>query len=105
VAVNHVFVAGADLDGNYVSGEFCGEGQFARGAHGAILGHEKCSSAHNTLERAENSTATSKLGVRGHLNRAAHPGKLTGLRDDGVIGIEDKLKDRHSGADNLIAHG
>src|SRR4029077_11565186 len=76
VAVNHVFAAGADLDGNDMPGEFCGEGQFTRGAHGAIFGHEKCSPSHNALERAQNAATTAQLGVRSHLNRAAHPGKL-----------------------------
>ncbi len=104
MAVNHVFAAGADLNGNNMSGEFCGKGEFARGAHGAIFGHEKRSAAYNTLKRAENASTAAQLCVRGHLNRAAHPRKLAGLRDDGIIGVENKLKDRHGGPDNLIAH-
>src|SRR5579859_6299370 len=50
VAVNHVFMARADLDRHNVSWKFCRKRQFARRSHGAIFGHEKRSAACDALQ-------------------------------------------------------
>jgi hypothetical protein len=41
----------------------------------------------------------------GHLDGGAHPGKLAGFGDDGVIGVERKLKDGHGGSGDAMLHG
>src|ERR1700732_2304888 len=80
------------LDGNNVAGELGREREFARGANGAILSHEYRSAA-------------ADLRVRGHLNGAAHPGKLAGFGDDGFVRLESELEHRHGGAGDAALHG
>src|SRR5690349_20165924 len=104
MAVNHVFMARADLDRHNVSGKFCRKRQFARPTHGAIFGHEKRSAACDALQRAPDASSAGKLRMRGHLNRAAHPGKLAGFGNDGIAWIEDELQDRRRRAYDLVAH-
>ncbi len=76
-----------------------------RAAHGAVFGHEQASSARHSFQRTEESSAPAKLGVRLHLDGAAHPGKLSGFGDHGLVRLQGELENRHGGADNTALHG
>jgi hypothetical protein len=104
VAVDHVVVRGGDFYGDDVAGEFGGEGKFADGALGAVFGHEDGAAAGYALEDAEEASAAGELGVRGHLDGAAHPGKFSGFGDDGLVGLEQKLENWHCGAGDAALH-
>ena len=104
VAVNHVFVAGADLDGDDVSRKLGGEGDFAALAQGAVFGHEERAAAGDAFDGAEDSSTSAELGVGGELDGTGHPGKLARLGDDGFVGLEDELEDGHGGADDAALH-
>ena len=103
--MNHVLVARRNFDGNDVAGELGGEGQFSRGAEGAVFGHEDGAAAGDALEDAEESSAAGELGVGRHLDRAAHPGELSGFGDDGVVGIKSEFENGHGGAGDAALHG
>ena len=105
VAVDDVLVAGGDLDGDDVAGDPGGEGDFAGGADGAVLGHEERAAAGDALDGAEEASAAAVLGVGGHLDGGGHPGEFAGLGDDGVVGVEGEFEDGHGGADDAVLHG
>jgi hypothetical protein len=42
--------------------------------------------------------------VGGHLDGGGHPGELAGLGDDGVVGAEGELEDRHGSAEDAVLH-
>jgi len=65
--VNHVLVAGADFDGDDVTGKFGGECQLAAHAAGAIFGHKQRSAARHALDSAKDASASAHLRVSGHL--------------------------------------
>ena len=104
VAVDEVLVARADLDRDDVAGDAGGEGDLAGCADGAVLGHEERAAAGDALDRSEEATTASMLGVGGHLDGGGHPGELAGLGDDGVVGTEGELEDGHGGAENAVLH-
>ena len=79
VAVDQILHSGADLDRLDVPRDTGGKGNLAPGAHGAVFGHEQASSARHSFQRAEESSSPAKLGVGLHLDRAAHPGELSGF--------------------------
>src|SRR6185312_13998428 len=81
-----------------------GEGHFTRRTDGAVLRHEEGAATGYALDGAEEAAATAMLGVGGHLDGGRHPGELASLRDDGVVGAEGELEDRHGGAENAILH-
>ena len=104
VAVDEVLVAVADGDGDDVAGDAGGEGDFAGGSEGAVLGHEEGAAAGDALDGAEESAAAGELGVGGHLDGGGHPGELAGFGDDGVVVVEGELEDGHGGAGDAVIH-
>ena len=104
VAVDEVLVAVADLDGDDMAGNAGGEGDLAGAADGAVLGHEEGAAAGDALDGAEEASAAGHLGVGGHLDGRGHPGEFAGLGDDGVVGSEQELEDRHGGSNNPMFH-
>src|SRR5580658_97783 len=105
LTVNHVFVAGRDFDGHDVAGEFRGEREFAGVADGAIFGHKNGATAGYALEHSEDASAAAELGVRGHLDRTAHPGEFSGFGDDAFVRFEGKFQNGHGGAGDAALHG
>jgi hypothetical protein len=66
-------MSGANLDRHDVPRQFGGEGNLSRGADGTVLGHEQRSAPDYALQDAENSSASTKLGVSRHLDGTRHP--------------------------------
>jgi hypothetical protein len=64
----------------------------------------KRSAAGDSLDDAEQASAAAKLCVRGHLDGTAHPRKLSCLRNDRLVGIENELQDRHCGSGDAGLH-
>ena len=104
MAVNHVLVAGGDLDGDDVPGDARGEGDGAGGSVRSVFGHEESSAAGDSFESSQEATSATVLGVGSHLNGLAHPRQFTGLRDDGVVVVERELEDGHGGSDDAMLH-
>ncbi len=104
VAVDEIFVAVANGDREDLAGDAGGEGDFAGGTVGAVLGHEEGSATGDTLDGSEETAATGVLGVGGHLDGGGHPGKFASLGDDGVVVVEGELEDGHGGADDAMVH-
>src|SRR5215467_6255861 len=104
MAVNHVFVTRRNFDGNDVAGKFGGEGQLTGDADGTVFGHENGATAGNAPDHAKEASTAGELGVRGHLDGTAHPGKFTRLGDDGFVRFECELQNRHGGAGNAALH-
>jgi len=102
VAVDEIFVAGTHVYGDDVAGDAGGEGDFAGGADGAVLGHEERASAGDTFDRSKETAAAGVLGVGGHLDGGGHPGEFAGLGDDGVVGPEGEFEDGHGGAEDAV---
>ena len=104
VAVDHVLLAGADGDGDDVARDLGGERDFAGILHGAVFSHEEAAAAGHALEHAEEAAASAHLGVGGHLDRSSHPGELTALGKDALVGIKLHIKYGHSGALDSCLH-
>lgn len=104
VAMHEVIVTSTDLDRNDVAGDAGGEGDGSGRSVSAVLGHEESSTACDTLEDPEETTAPGVLGVGGHLDGLAHPGELAGLGDHGIIVIERELEDGHGSTDDTMLH-
>src|SRR5580765_3956470 len=102
--MNHVLVARRNFHGNDVTGKLGGKCEFAGPANAAIFGHENRSAACHTLDHAEQAATTTELRVCCHLNRTAHPGKLSGFGDDGFVRFEDELQDGHGGTGDAALH-
>ena len=94
-----------NFDRHDMPGQFRGEGNPSSGADGPVLRHEPGSASRHALQHAEDSSAPTKLGVRRHLDGTGHPGKLTGFRNDGFVGVKREFKDRHGGAEDATLHG
>ncbi len=104
MAVDEVFLALRDLNGDNMAGDASGEGDLAGGSVGSVLGHEERAAACYATDGSEDAATTGVLGVGGHLDGLSHPGELAGLGDDGVVVIKGKLKDGHGGTDNAMLH-
>ncbi len=102
--MDKILVASADLDWNDVAGNSSGEGDLARDADGAILGHEERASAGDTCDGAEEATAASVLGMGRHLDGGGHPGEFACFGDDGVIGGKGEFQHRHRRAEDAVLH-
>src|SRR5580658_2863783 len=105
VAVDEVFRALAELDGDDVAWDLRCERDDAGILDGAVLGHEDAGAGDRALEHTEDSAAAAHLGVRGHLDRGGHPGEFAALREDALVGLELNLEDRHGGAQSSRLHG
>jgi hypothetical protein len=104
VAVDEVLVPGADFDGDDVTWNTSGEGNFAGHADCSILSHEQRAAAGNTFDGSEETTAAGVLGVRSHLDGGGHPGEFAGLGDDCVIGAKCEFENGHGGAEDAMLH-
>jgi hypothetical protein len=103
VAMDHVFVSIAHRDRQMCPGTLVAKTS-SPVLRGAVLGHEQASAAGDPANRAEKTATTRHLRMCRHLNRGAHPGKLTSLGDDGVVRPEDEFEHRHRGAENIALH-
>ncbi len=102
--MDEVLVARAYLDRDDVAGDASGEGDLAGRADGTVFRHEERAAACDSLDRSEEAATAGVLGVGGHLDGGGHPGKFACLRDDGVVGAEGELEDRHGGAEDAVLH-
>src|SRR5215469_7435346 len=104
MAVNQVFLTGRYFDRNDVAGEFGGEGQLTGGADSTVFGHENGATASDPPDHAKQASTTAELRVRGHLDGTAHPGKFARLGNDGLVGFECELQNRHGGTGDAALH-
>ncbi len=102
--MDEVFAARCDVDRHNVARHLGREGDFTYAADRSIFRHEETAAAGNAFEHAHQAAAPAKLGVRGHLDGCAHPGKFTSFGYDGVIVIKQEFEDRHGGADDAALH-
>lgn len=96
----HHNVAGlSNINRQDVAGNAGGKGQLAGRSHGAVLGYEEAAASSDALDGSKDAAAAADL------DGSAHPGQLARLGDDGVVGVERKLKDRHCGSGDAMLHG
>jgi len=96
--MDHVFVSRRDLNRDDVSRQLGRERHLARGADGAVFGHENRAAAGYALQHTKQPSAAGKLRVRGHLDGSSHPRKLSRLGDDRLVGFENELQHGHCGS-------
>src|ERR1700760_2277231 len=93
-----------DIDWDDMTRNPCRKRDLTWSAYSPVLGHEQRTTTGDTFDSAEESAATSVLGMRRHLNRCRHPRELSSLRDHGIIRTQCELQNRHCGAENAILH-
>src|ERR1700722_19660533 len=104
VTVNEIFLRRTHLNRHNVPRHLRGEGQFSGETRRAILRHEQCSAAGHALQDAEDSAASAKLRVRGHLDRTRHPGKFSGFGNDGLVRVKNEFEYGHGSPGNAALH-
>src|SRR3954466_6471483 len=102
--MNHVLVTGRDFDRHNMSGKLGRKREFAGPAHGAVFGHEERSASGHTLDYTENAAAPPELRMRGHLDRASHPGELSGFGDDRLVVLKHEFEDGHCRPGDAVLH-
>jgi len=88
-----------------MAGYLGGERHHAGGLHGAVVRHEEAAATRHALEHAEQAAATAHLGVRGHLDRRAHPRQFAAFGEHAFAGIELHFEHGHGGALDMGLHG
>src|ERR1700679_1936479 len=104
VTVNEIFLRWTHLNRHNVPRHLRGEGKFSGKTRRAILRHEQGSAAGHALQDAEDSAASAKLRMRGHLDRTRHPGKFSGFGNDGIVRFENEFEYGHGGAGDAALH-
>src|ERR1700733_13652468 len=97
-------MSGRNFNGNDVSRQFGAEGQLPRRTDGAVLSHKNRSATGHAFEHAEQASAAAELGMRGHLNRAAHPRQFAGFGNNRFVGLESELEHGHGGTGDAALH-
>src|SRR3984957_17784772 len=104
VTVNEIFLRRTYFNRHNVPRHLRGEGEFSGKTRRAVFSHKQRSAAGHALQDAEDSAASAKLRVRGHLDRTRHPGKFSGFGNDGLVGIKNEFEYGHGCPGDAALH-